>query len=341
MTAGVGVHGRHLEETQSFGHVLGLDLLLKAHLGQTLAETDQGFQLTDRDGDDGLVAVVAIFQGSFADLVADANVGRCQDVAGLLAETGGALGAAVLHVLLHGGDVELSLAGGGHPHGLLGDGLGGAGTGGPGGGAAGGAAVAHTIAPGEGTATIDAGGIGRHEAAQGSAADVAGVARGVDVDAHHVPADHPIELLVPHVPHQEDEVEPTQDGRHEVDVLAGRLEVVVPAEDGVGRRQHAGAAVEDRGDAGLGHRYRLLLHGLVDGDAVGGTHLVELVDAYDASVGQHHGTALEVELSAGVLDDAGREAGGARALPGRVDSDGGAAGGVLEELRLGHGWIAQ
>jgi hypothetical protein len=40
-------------------------------------------------------------------------------------------------------------------------------------------------------------------------------------------------------------------------------------------------------DPGLRDGHRLLLHHLVDGDAVGVGHLVELVDAANASVGEH------------------------------------------------------
>ena len=80
--------------------------------------------------------------------------------------------------------------------------------------------------------------------------------------------------------------------------------VVVPAEDGVGGGQDARPAVKHCGDAGLGDADRLLLHGLVDRDAVVGVHLVELVDAHHAAVGQHHRAALDRELArVGVLYD--------------------------------------
>ena len=44
----------------------------------------------------------------------------------------------------------------------------------------------------------------------------------------------------------------------------------------------------------------------MDGDAVLGPHLVELVDADDAAVSEHHGAALELELARSVVLDDGR-----------------------------------
>ena len=48
---------------------------------------------------------------------------------------------------------------------------------------------------------------------------------------------------LPDIPHDEDEVKARQDGGHEVDVLGGRLEVVVTAEDRVGGSQNRGTTV--------------------------------------------------------------------------------------------------
>ena len=49
-----------------------------------------------------------------------------------------------------------------------------------------------------------------------------------------------------------------------------------------------------------------MLHGLVDSDSVLWSHLVKLIDANDSAVSQHHGAALELELTGGVVLDDGR-----------------------------------
>ncbi len=43
--------------------------------------------------------------------------------------------------------------------------------------------------------------------------------------------------------------------------------------------------------------YRSLFHDFVDGRAVDVGHFVELVDAHDAAIGQHHGAGLEPPLA--------------------------------------------
>lgn len=137
----------------------------------------------------------------------------------------------------------------------------------------------------------------------------------VDVDPHDVAGDALVSCPIVIVAHDEDHVEAAEDGGLEVNVVAGRLEVVVTAKDGVGRREHGRARVEDGSDAGLGDGDCLLLHGFVDGDAVLVAHLVELVDADDAAVREDHGATLEVELARVVVTlHRGREAGRGRAL---------------------------
>ena len=51
-------------------------------------------------------------------------------------------------------------------------------------------------------------------------------------------------------------------------------------------------------DAGLGDGDGLLLHGLVDGHLVLHVHLVELVDAAHAAVGQHQCARLDAKVIA-------------------------------------------
>lgn len=69
----------------------------------------------------------------------------------------------------------------------------------------------------------------------------------------------------------------------------------------------------------LGDGDGLLLHHLVDGRAVGVGHLVELVDAADALVGEHQGSALQGHLAGhGVLHYGGGQTHAGRAATGGV-----------------------
>ena len=90
----------------------------------------------------------------------------------------------------------------------------------------------------------------------------------------------------------EDHVKAREDSGLEVDLLGGVLISVVAAKGRVGRGEDGRARVEHGGDARLGDGDGLLLHGLVDGDAVLLAHLVELVDADDATVRKNHRTSL-------------------------------------------------
>ena len=47
----------------------------------------------------------------------------------------------------------------------------------------------------------------------------------------------------------------------------------------------------------LGNGDSLLFHGLVNGHSILGAHFVELVDAHEASVGQHHRSGFERETA--------------------------------------------
>ena len=104
--------------------------------------------------------------------------------------------------------------------------------------------------------------------------------------------------------------------------------------------QHGGSAVEHGGDARLRDGDGLLLHRLVDGDAVFVAHLVELVYADAPSVRQHHRAAREHELSVTVLDDGRGETRGGGTLAGGVHAYGRRLVHELEKLRLGGGRIA-
>lgn len=117
------------------------------------------------------------------------------------------------------------------------------------------------------------------------------------VDVEDVGGDQVVGLLCVDVSDDEDAVEAGEDGVLQFDLLLDLLEVVVPAEDGIGGCEHRCPGVEASGDAGLCHTDGLLLHGLMDRHSVSGLHLVELVDADDAAVGQHQGSSLDLELA--------------------------------------------
>ncbi|EJK62620.1 hypothetical protein THAOC_16758 [Thalassiosira oceanica] len=82
----------------------------------------------------------------------------------------------------------------------------------------------------------------------------AGVA---DVHPHDVAADHPVAVLVADVPNEEDEVEPGQDGAHEVDLLGRALRVVVPSE---GAAVCEGGMLVDQANERRANRFRKDVH---------------------------------------------------------------------------------
>jgi hypothetical protein len=120
-----------------------------------------------------------------------------------------------------------------------------------------------------------------------------------------------------------------------------RLLGVVPRLDRVGRREDRGASVQRADDARLGDRHRLLLHDLVQHRAGQVRHLVELVDATDATVRQDQRPGLEhVVASVRVLGHERSQADRGGALPGGVDPTGRDLVHVVEQLRLGGARVA-
>jgi hypothetical protein len=177
-------------------------------------------------------------------------------------------------------------------------------------------------------------------------AHLGGVGRGARVAARVRLDDKGREALVGDgvdlVAEDAEDVEAREDGVGELDVLREGLAGVVPPADGVGGGHHGAAGLEGRDDAGLGDGDALLLHGLVDGGAVLVGHLVELVDAADAAVGEDERAALEHPLARhGVLVDGRGEADGGRALARGVDAAGGGLLDVLEDLGLGRARVAE
>eukprot|EP00962_Isochrysis_galbana_P018934 scaffold5496_cov112-Isochrysis_galbana.AAC.3 len=109
----------------------------------------------------------------------------------------------------------------------------------------------------------------------------------------NVAGDPGVRLLVLRVQDGEEQVEAREERVGHADVGHGRQVPVVRAKDRVGGRHDRAAGVERGVHAGLGDGDRLLLHHLVQRHAVSVDHLVELIDAAHAAVGQHHRPRLE------------------------------------------------
>jgi len=110
--AGVnGVEGGDLEDPVGLADMLGMDVGVELHLGESLGETDDGLELTDCDGD-----VVALLVGVALNLgplpVLDVKIVKL--LSGLLGEPGRDPGPGVGDVLLEGQEVDLVLAFGLH-----------------------------------------------------------------------------------------------------------------------------------------------------------------------------------------------------------------------------------
>ena len=94
-------------------------------------------------------------------------------------------------------------------------------------------------------------------------------------------------------------------------------------------------------DAGLGDRDSLLLHCLVNCHLVLDIHLVELIDAADAVIGEHQCTSLYAKLARlRVLAYASSQTRCITRLAAAVDSPWHEDTDVLQELTFGCGWVA-
>ena len=137
------------------------------------------------------------------------------------------------------------------------------------------------------------------------------------------------------VEQQEDDVETRQQSSGQVDVLVRLQGLVVATVNRVRRGQNGSARIQRGRDAGLRDRDGLLLHDFVNVGAVTLVHLVELIDAADAVVGEDKGTTLEYDFAGVlVLDDGSGETNARRTLAGRVDASGRERRDMLQELRL-------
>ena len=161
-------------------------------------------------------------------------------------------------------------------------------------------------------------------------------ARSVSVSANDVAGNSSIAAGVQLIQNHEEQIETRKEGVGKANVLLNAPTAIVLAIDGVGSGQDRAAGIETGVDASLGNGNGLLLHGLVDSDTVVLAHLVELIDADQTTVGQHHGTSLQTTLaSVGIGGDGSRQTDAGRSLTGGRNGEGGNDHGRTEELTLG------
>ena len=137
------------------------------------------------------------------------------------------------------------------------------------------------------------------------------------------------------VQHDENQIEPGQKRRRQINIFMRGELLIIPPIKRVRRGQNRGPGVERGNHPHLGDRNGLLLHDLVDRGPVVLAHFVELVDAADAHVRQNQRAALERDFpGVGVLHDRRREPHARTSLAGRVDPPRGNVRDVLQELAL-------
>lgn len=126
---------------------------------------------------------------------------------------------------------------------------------------------------------------------------IAGVfGRVFEIHADQMPRQSSIVLLVDPVQYQVNEIEPRQQRGRKINVLRDGQVRVVFTPDRVRRGQDARSSVQGRDDPRFGDGDGLLLHDFVQDRAGGVGHLVELVDAADAAVGEDEGAGFEHHL---------------------------------------------
>mmetsp|Transcript_34612 Transcript_34612/g.83547 ORF Transcript_34612/g.83547 Transcript_34612/m.83547 type:complete len:345 (+) Transcript_34612:460-1494(+) len=172
--------------------------------------------------------------------------------------------------------------------------------------------------------------------------DLARIIRLPHVQLLHVPSHHLVTSLISQIADEEDHIKSRQDGGCEVHLIVGLVHGLIKrTKDRIRRRQHRAPAVQHRGDPRFGNGDRLLLHSLVDGHPVVGAHLVELVEADDAAVGEDHGATFQGEVAVDVTDDGCGQTCRRGSLPGGIHADRRRVMGELQELGLRHPRIPQ
>lgn len=134
-----------------------------------------------------------------------------------------------------------------------------------------------------------------------------------------------------------EQIETRQQSSGQLDILLHCATRIVAAEGGIGSSQDGDTRIQRGHDARLGNGNGLLLHHLVYGRTIRVSHLVELIDAADALIGQHQGAALERHFaSEWILHDSCRQTHARGAAACGVLRAYGQATNVAQQLRFGH-----
>jgi hypothetical protein len=113
------------------------------------------------------------------------------------------------------------------------------------------------------------------------------------------------------------------------------------AVNGICSGDDAAPRVQTGVDTSLGNRDRLLLHDFVDSHSVNVGHLVELIDADHATIGEDHGAGLEPSFArVAVGRNSGRETDAGATATSRRDREGCDIKNKPKKLRLGRRRIA-
>mmetsp|Transcript_70274 Transcript_70274/g.131428 ORF Transcript_70274/g.131428 Transcript_70274/m.131428 type:complete len:266 (-) Transcript_70274:1007-1804(-) len=107
-----------------------------------------------------------------------------------------------------------------------------------------------------------------------------------------------VSTAVMHIPNHEHHVKAGQNRGLEVHLIQHGDGVVIAAKPWICSSEDTAAGVEHCCDASLRDGDGLLLHGLVDSNAIIHVHLVELIDANNATISKHHGPTFQAETVA-------------------------------------------
>src|SRR5437667_207569 len=96
---------------------------------------------------------------------------------------------------------------------------------------------------------------------------------------------------------REDDVEPAEERRRQVDLLGDVLVLVESSELGVRGGEDRASGLEDRGDARLRHADSLLFHRFVNRRTILRIHFLDFVDGGQPEIGEDQGSRFEVPPS--------------------------------------------
>mmetsp|Transcript_9053 Transcript_9053/g.21451 ORF Transcript_9053/g.21451 Transcript_9053/m.21451 type:complete len:202 (+) Transcript_9053:764-1369(+) len=139
---------------------------------------------------------------------------------------------------------------------------------------------------------------------------------------------------------QEHHVKPGEDGSLKIHLIRSVREIIVGPESWISRSKHTAASVQHGCHASFGNGDGLLLHGLMDSNTVFLVHLVKLVNANQAIVGQNHCSAFQCKAPT-ILDNGSSETRSAAALAASVHCNRSHLVRKLQELTLCSSRVAE